>query len=608
MCGIAAIFSYSADAPPVNPDELRQIRDRMAARGPDGAGLWISPDRRAGMAHRRLAIIDLSTDGAQPMHDASLGTSIVFNGEIYNYRQLRAELERDGFQFLSHSDTEVLLKLYARDGERMLSRLRGMFAFAIHDPRSASVFIARDPLGIKPLYLADDGRTLRLASQVKALLASPAIDTREEPAGHVGFFLWGHVPDPFTLFRGIRALPAGACLRVDLTAGRKSQKQYYSLADDLAQAPVPPALQDPRAAQEALAQAMRDSVKHHLVADVPVGVFLSAGLDSTTLAALTREAGNSQLLRTLTLGFEEFVGTPADETGLAQEVALDLGAEHSTRWTRQSDFVGHADKVLHAMDQPSIDGVNTYFVSHAAQQAGLKVALSGLGGDELFAGYSDFQTIPKLVRLAAPLAAIPGLGRGFRYVSAPLLRRVTSPKAAGLIEFGGDFASAYLLRRGFFMPWEIPNELDGDLVREGWESLQTLEQLRLSERALTSPRHRVSALQSSWYMRNQLLRDSDWASMAHSLEVRVPLVDVELIRVVASLVNAGHPPSKLDMAATPSRPLPTSVLERKKTGFSIPVSQWLTERTTSTDRKASGGLRDWGRQVYRQLTAGEHRR
>ena len=600
MCGIAAIYSYSEFSPPVNQAELLRMGDRMRSRGPDGEGCWVSPDRRVGMAHRRLAIIDLSDDGAQPMRDPDNGNTIVFNGEIYNFHHLRAELERAGCRFRSTSDTEVLLKLYSKYGESMLPMLRGMFAFVIHDARLQSLFVARDPFGIKPLYLADDGKTLRIASQVKALLAGGAVDTRADAAGHVGFFLWGHVPEPYTLYRGIRALPAGACLHVSHN-GRKEQRPYFVLANELAQARTQLQNISKADAQDLLRQALLDSVRHHLIADVPVGVFLSAGLDSATLAALAKQAGVLEL-RTVTLGFEEFVGSPNDETGLARQVADDLGTVHKTQWIRRDDFAQSRLALLRAMDQPSIDGVNTYFASQAANRAGLKVAISGLGGDELFGGYSDFQSIPRMVKLMRPLSAVPGLGRGFRWVAAPILRHFMSSKAAGLVEYGGDYAGAYLLRWGFLMPWELHTALDGELVREGWRELETLKQLRLSYAGLDSVHAKVSALETSWYMGNQLLRDSDWASMAHSLEIRVPLVDAALTRVVAGLVNAGYAPDKLDMAAAPMRALPTVVLQRRKTGFSIPVGEWLSPSIGDASSGSPGGLRGWARSVYHHFT------
>lgn len=590
MCGLVGIFAYHKEASLVDRDELLRIRERMILRGPDGAGSWISPNGRVGLAHRRLSIIDLSEAGAQPMLDPESGNQIVFNGEIYNYRQLRAELETAGHRFRSHSDTEVLLKLYAEHGPDMLPKLRGMYAFGIWSEHKQGIFLARDPFGIKPLYIADDGKTLRFASQVKALLAGGRIDTTVEPAGHVGFYLWGHVPEPYTLYKGIRALPAGTSLWVDV-AERKTRKQFFNLAEELALENSAHENLTPADARKQLHAALLDSVRHHLVADVPVGVFLSAGLDSTTIAALAREVGVAEL-HTVTLGFREFEGTINDETILAEIAAQHCSAVHQTRWVRKADFTARLGPLLDAMDQPSIDGVNSYFVSLAAKEAGLKVALSGLGGDELFGGYSHFQTIPRMVNHLRPFNAVPGLGRGFRWVSTPFLKHLTSPKAAGLFEYGGDYPGAYLLRRGLYMPWQLPDVLDADIVREGWQELASLPRLRQTIQGLSNPRLKVSALETCWYMRNQLLRDTDWASMAHSVEVRVPLVDTELTRAVTRLVHAGLAPGKQDMAASPVSSYSQAVHQRKKTGFSVPVRDWLSGSATTLQSNEIG-LKEW---------------
>jgi asparagine synthase (glutamine-hydrolysing) len=598
MCGLAGIFSYAAQSPPIQLESLLSIRDNMQSRGPDGEGLWISDDQCIGLAHRRLSIIDLSEDGAQPMIDPDTGNRIVFNGEIYNYQALRTNLTAAGHRFRSHSDTEVLLKLYAVHGQQMLHLLRGMFAFTIWDQRKRAVFIARDPFGIKPMYLADDGQTLRFASQVKALLAGGGIDTSPEAAGHVGFFLLGSVPEPFTLYKGIRALPAGHSLWLE-AGGRRSQQSYFDLAEAYAQPAMTDALTGDEA-REQLREALRDSVRHHLVADVPVGVFLSAGLDSTTVAALAKESGVAEL-NTLTLGFREFSGTDNDEVPLAEAVSKHLGALHHTQWVGRDDFAEHFEQLLAAMDQPSIDGVNSYFVAKAAHDAGLKAALSGLGGDELFAGYIDFRTIPRMVRCLRPLSLIPGLGRGFRFISSPIIKRLTSPKTAGLLEYGGDYAGAYLLRRGLFMPWELPEVLDGDLVRQGWRDLQLLPALRRSIQSVEGEREKVSLLETAWYMRNQLLRDTDWASMAHSLEVRVPLVDLSLARTVARLSCAGFAPDKQAMADAPLVKLPAAVRNRRKTGFSVPVHDWLLQKPNRHVEAVPRGLRGWAVQMHRQF-------
>lgn len=560
----------------------------MAARGPDGDGLWHAQDDRAALAHRRLSIIDLSEGGAQPMASDDGALVISFNGEIYNYEALRDDLLQRGHTFRSHSDTEVLLHLYAEKGERFVEDLRGMFALAIWDRTRDGLLLARDPYGIKPLYIADDGHTLRAASQVKALLAGGGIDTEPDPAGHAGFFLWGHIPEPHTLYRGIRALPAGSTLWVG-TDGTRRERRFATVPDALRAAENTPEA----GGEHTLREALLDTVRHHLVADVPVGVFLSSGLDSTTLAALAAEAGGT--LRTVTLGFAEYRGTEHDEVPLAEAVAQHYGAEHETVWIEREDFAASFDHLMASMDQPTLDGVNSYFVSRAATQAGLKVALSGLGGDELLGGYPSFAEVPRLVGVAGRVPFAPVLGRGVRAATAPVLRRFTSPKYAGLLEYGSDYAGAYLLRRGLFMPWELPELLGPDLARAGWEALDTRARLDATVSDIDTPQFKVTALESTWYMRNQLLRDTDWASMAHSLEVRVPLVDWTLLNTVAPLIAAQPELGKRDMAQTPVRPLPDAVLDRAKTGFTVPVRQWLLNGQASG---AERGLRGWAKHVY----------
>src|SRR6266702_4992559 len=308
MCGIAGIYAYHYAASAVDRVELQRIRDHMAARGPDGRSEWFSEDERVGLGHRRLSIIDLSDRAAQPMVSANGKLVITFNGEIYNYRQLRALLETRGCVFRTQSDTEVLLHLYAEKGEAMVDDLRGMFAFALWDVDKRALLLARDPYGIKPLYYADDGWTLRFASQVKALLAGQKVSRNPEPAGLVGFCLFGSVPEPFTTYQEIRALPAGSLLWVD-RVGTREAKQYFSIADAYCRAeasgvqPVSDA-----DLQAGYREALLDSVRHHLVADVPVGAFLSSGIDSGALVGFMRDAGQ-QDIQTVTLAFEEFRGS-----------------------------------------------------------------------------------------------------------------------------------------------------------------------------------------------------------------------------------------------------------------------------------------------------------
>jgi asparagine synthase (glutamine-hydrolysing) len=590
MCGINGIFAYHSTADPVDRTELTRTRDHMSARGPDSKGEWIAGDGRVGFGHRRLSIIDLTEAGAQPMASADGKLIVTFNGEIYNYRELRRRLEAQGRVFRSQSDTEVLLHLYAEKGAELVHDLRGMFAFAVWEVDRKRLFLARDPYGIKPLYYADDGRTLRFASQLKALLVGGALSRDPEPAGHVGFCLWGSVPEPVTTYRAIRVLPAGCSALVD-QRGLNGPNRYHSIAAVYRNAEA----NGPRAphaseAQARISEALLDSVRHHLVADVAVGAFLSAGIDSGALVGLMRDAGQSDV-KTVTLRFEEFRGREDDEAPLAAEVARTYQTQHVTRIVTQREFSSDLPRILEAMDQPSIDGINTWFISKAARELGLKVAVSGLGGDELFGGYPAFRDMPRWVaRLAAP-SRIPFLGVGLRKMlcATGLGRMAGSPKTAGMVEYGGTYPGAYLLRRGLFMPWEIDQVLDRETARKGLEDLQPLA---VVEAALTpqpnSEFAKVAVLEASLYMRNQLLRDADWASMAHSLEVRVPLVDAKLLEEVIALNGTEKATNaKMALATSPRVPLPAAVLHRAKTGFAVPTNAWIA----ALGRKAAGSPR-----------------
>lgn len=577
MCGIAGIFAYANSAAPIDIHELAQIRDHMASRGPDGIGEWISEYCRVGLAHRRLSIIDLSDRASQPMQSADGALVVTFNGEIYNHQELREELALEGCACRTRSDTELLLHLYRRDGAAMVRRLRGMFAFAIWDEANRRLFLARDPYGIKPLYYAVQGGTFRFASQARAILAGGAVSEAPDPAGWVGFYLHGSVQEPFTSFRAIQALPAGATLIVD-SSGPQKPTSFFSIAAMYAESEQgTPAMMESGALREALL----DSVRHHLIADVPIGCFLSAGVDSCALLALMRET-TSAPIKAVTLAFQEFKGSRNDEAPLAALAAEAFSAEHVVRVVDRAEFHADLGGIVAAMDQPSIDGLNSYFVSKAAREIGLKVAISGLGGDELFGGYPSFTDIPNWVSVCAPLSRVPWLGAA-AHATIAAAQRVTpwgSPKMPGMIKYAGTFAGAYLLRRGLFMPWELDTFLDRSFVDEGMARLSPLSRIEETQQPFPhSSFARVASLEAQLYMRNQLLRDADWASMAHSVEVRVPLVD----HVLLSKVTCIRPhPLKENLARAPLRQLPSQITHRKKSGFSTPIGAWLDEASKDT--------------------------
>jgi asparagine synthase (glutamine-hydrolysing) len=598
VCGINGIFAYHTAANAPSRDELLRTRDAMRRRGPDGSGAWWSTGGRVALGHRRLAILDLSSRAAQPMLSADGRLIVTYNGEIYNFPELRAELEREGIRFRTRCDTELLLHLYASRGPAMVHRLRGMFAFAIWDAGNGTLFLARDPYGIKPLYTADDGWTFRFASQVKALLAGGGVSRDPEPAGLAGFYLFGAVPEPFTLYRGIRALPAGHTQIID-AGGPREPLPFASLAAALAEGARNPV--HTRELAERVRAGVLDSVRAHRLADVETGVFLSSGIDSGAMLGLLRDAGHATP-RAITVQFDEFRGTAEDEAPLAATVAARYGAEHIVRRVERSEFERDLPDILDAMDQPSIDGVNIWFAAKAANEAGLKVALSGIGGDELLAGYPSFDDLPRWRRRFGSLAAVPGLG--------PLSRKLLSalapgfcdnhPKAVGLLEYSRGWAGAYLLRRGLFLPHELNALLDPAMAREG------LRRLHLRRRIGTvlqpdpgSDVGRVCVLESAHYLRNQLLRDADWAGMAHGVEIRVPLADTALLRALAPVMPAMRAGAgKRALANAPSTTLPDSVVARAKTGFGVPTGVWLGTEGANRARLSKGSVsRCWSRTV-----------
>lgn len=609
MCGVAAIYGYHSAAPPVSRRELVLVRNHMTSRGPDGARNWMGDDGRIGLGHCRLAIIDVDARAAQPMASGCGRFVVSFNGEIYNYQELRGALIARGCRLRTHSDTEVLLEWFAIEGCASLRRFRGMFAFALWDERERALWLGRDSYGIKPLYYADDGWTVRAASQVKALLAGGNVSRDPEPAGIASFFLFGSVLEPFTCWQEIRAVPAGCTVRVDVL-GAHAPESFAAIPTMLRASENAGGYSY---APESLRAALMDTVRHHLIADVPVSLFLSAGIDSGALLALAAECrgGTAEGIQAITVTYPEYRGRSDDEAPLAAEIAQRYGAMHTVRTVDRAEFSDDLPRILEAMDQPTIDGINTWFVSKATRESNYKVALSGLGGDELFGGYPSFHDLPRLVRMLAVPSRVPLLGRLTRGVLDPLLgwSGMSNPKLPGLIELGGTWPGAYLLRRGLFMPWELDQLLDPDLAREGLRRLGWSGRLDgVLEGGPRSAFGRVAALEASVYMRNQLLRDADWASMAHSVEARVPLVDATLLRAVTPDIMARPGRGKQLLAQSLRQPLPDACLRRAKTGFTTPMAAWLgriTDDVKGGRSRPEPWARRWARVVARHALPAE---
>ena len=415
MCGITGAvgrLSHRSTAAPARA-EVASCVDRMSAalkhRGPDGDGVWATQSGEVVFAHRRLAIIDLSEAGAQPMVDRESGCTISFNGEIYNYKELRPELESLGETFNSTSDTEVVLKAYKRWGLAVVPRLRGIFALAIWDPRSRSVHLVRDQLGVKPLYwtvVRDSAlgpEVLLFASELRSLLASGVVKRRLDPAGVASYLAQGFTIGPTTIVEGVNLLPAATTLTIEPGAS-----EHNSNARTLRTYWTPPSSVARRTTETELREELARAVTMQLVSDVPLGVFLSGGIDSSTIAALASENA-PDAVHTFTIGFEE---AGLDESVYAARVAEAIGSRHTNVTLREQHFIEHLPHALDAIDQPTFDGINTYYVSRAAREAGMTVALAGTGGDELFGGYPTFAELPKVFRAGAWMPRVLGSAIG----------------------------------------------------------------------------------------------------------------------------------------------------------------------------------------------------
>jgi len=572
---------------------VRAMARAMQHRGPDGEGFLVNDPRAPGLglAMRRLAIIDLA-GGQQPVWNEARDVAVVFNGELYNYRELRERLARSGHRFSTQSDTEILVHAWEEWGEEFLDELRGMFAFALVDFRKhynagPLLLLARDPLGIKPLYYAQTAEGFAFASEVRALMASGVPSPRVSPDALTSYLLFGSVSEPVTMFEGVFSVPPGHRVLLYIPDRRRLPRAHPWW--DPARSPAakdPLAPRDFPAAARALRPLLEDSVRAHLIADVPVGLFLSSGLDSGAIAALA--AREHAGIQSFTLAFP---GTAFDESELTRLVARRCGTRHSELPLQGHEIPARLDEALAALDQPTMDGINTYFVSWAARQVGLKVALSGLGGDELFAGYSTFRDTPRLEWVASAAKMVPA---GLRKASAGILQGPLLPgrsadaarKATAVWRDRTVLPHEYFFARTLFPPGEIeklmeprfrPSSVapDGHSLEPTW--------LGWLERAADQTRYlggvgAVSWLEMRSYMASTLLRDTDSVSMARSLEVRVPLLDTPLVEFVNALPDRARQRNGLPKALLVEALgtlLPPEITAQRKRTFTLPWNQWL---------------------------------
>lgn len=591
MCGLIGLFF--ANAPTEGAGLHRPIYaslQRMWARGPDDEGIWQAEG--VSLGHRRLAILDLDCRAAQPMHSPCGRYVGVLNGEIYNFASLRSSLQAKGIDFRTTSDTEVLLALFAEEGEAMLPKLHGMFAFVIWDKLARRAFAARDPYGIKPLYVASTRDGVMVGSQVKALLATGLIDGAPDLRGQAGFWLLGSVPEPHTWYRDIRALPAGHFAWIE--QGRMAESRHWYDIGDAWRSAVECPLSDAEI-REAVRAALREAVSRHLVADVPVAVFLSGGIDSGALAAMITEAGACDV-EGVTIAYDEFAGRHEDEAPVAAQLAAHYGIRHHVRRVTREEFLADMRRILAAMDQPSIDGINTWYASKAVAERGYKVVVSGVGGDELFQGYESFRQLPRLVAHRRRLGRVPGASSLLALSGRLQARRSGKARWRHAADWSRTIAGAWWLRRSLNAPDDLPRLMGCEQAALALRDFDVASWVEAMSGPLPEdPALALAQIESSTYLRNQLLRDSDWASMDHSVELRTPLVDAHLLRQLQPLLPTFvRFPGKILLAEAPVKALPREILGRRKTGFGIPVGRWMAGATSGG---AAADSRDWASEV-----------
>jgi asparagine synthase (glutamine-hydrolysing) len=575
MCGLNGIFSFAGGR--VETEEIAAMRDSMAHRGPDGAGLWISGDGRVGFGHRRLSIIDLSSAAAQPMSNADGSVQVVFNGEIYNHAELRSELEATGrYRWRTdHADTEVIIHAYEAWGIDCIDRLRGMFAFALWDSRVDRLWLVRDRIGIKPLYWTMTAGRIAFASEIKALLALESVPRamNEEALFHYLSFLTP--PAPLTMFSGIHKLPAGMRMAVD-GSGAIHAEQYWDPWKHV----TPLTNVDEREVAERLLSELRTSVRYRKVSDVPVGVFLSGGIDSSVNAALFSEGAAPP--NTFSIGYDDEYASCRDELPDARAMALHLHSIHHERRLSESDAIGVLDAMIYHLDEPNGDAVCVpmYFLAKLARDAGVKVCQVGEGSDELFCGYPFWQShlqVNRLNALPAPrfakraaLGALALAGRKSKY-SYEVLRRA----AAGEPTFWGGAEGLTDADKRTVL---------GPELRARFAGATSADALVLIRRAFMESSWEPSAL--NWMthldlairLPELLLMRVDKMTMAASVEGREPFLDHKLVEFALSVptsMKTGNGELKHLLKRAVRGVIPESVIDRPKQGFSIPVHEWM---------------------------------
>ena len=587
MCGITGIYNYLEK--PINSRSIiEKIVKIQNTRGPDDRGIWQSECKKICFGHNRLSIIDLSANAKQPFISKDKNFVITFNGEIYNYKEIKKELISNKVYFKSDSDTEVIIEAYKYWGLDFLTKLRGMFAFALWDSSEKKMILARDPFGIKPLYYTKKNSVYYFASEAKSLLSIKDISSSKSDAGIVSYYLWGNIQEPFTLYKDIKSIERGAC-KILYEDGKDENFAFADIKKTIVDSNALNFKNESDAIYY-LKDIIQETVKYHQVSDIPVTFLLSSGIDSNVLLASIND-NEKKNCSALTLDFDN--KEIENETFLAQKSASLNKITHHVGKISDDEIKRLTDFFYTKMDLPTNDGLNNFLVSYIAKKKGSKVIISGMGGDEFFFGYPSFKRIPKLNNLLNFFPNSKLINSFFINIVYPFLKKkILNTKYSGIYEYGKNLQSSFLLQRSLFLPHEIKEFLTPETFESGFNELNILENMNNDIEGIQEKKLALMYLEIKYYLCSKLLRDSDWASMSHSVEMRTPLVDWFFFKKLLPLLKSNININKKTLLKCVDGKVPKELHYRKKSGFQAPHSTYLN-KLSSAKKIYSHPIKDW---------------
>ena len=599
MCGISGIYNYSNQI-----IDSKKIIDKIIKlqhnRGPDDNGNWMSECNKVNFGHNRLSIIDLSSNAKQPFTSNDKKITLTYNGEIYNFKEIKSELIKKKVFFRSNSDTEVIIEAYKYWGIDFIKKLRGMFAFGLWDDVKKELFLARDPFGIKPLYYTKKNNIYYFASTINSILSVDNLSFKKSDKGIVSYYLWGNIQEPHTLYEDINSIQRGT-YKIINHKGNEKDISYADIKNEIINTEKID-FSDENETKEYLKNIINETVEYHQVSDIPVTCLLSSGIDSSVILASISDKNKSNC-SALTLDFD--YKKKDNETIIAKKTALKNNFSHKIENFNIDNNYELIEKFFKEMDSPTNDGLNNYIVSHFAKRNQSKVIISGVGADELFYGYTSFKRIPKINNL---IKHIPNMSLFNKFLKSGfynvLKKLKLNTKYSGILEYGKDLSSAFYLQRSLFLPHEIKEMISPNTFRNGFEELNLLENLYNDVKDIEDKKLSILYLEIKHYLCSKILKDSDWVSMSNSVEMRTPFVDWFFFKKLLPLLKSDININKKTLLDCFKDKVPEELYKRKKTGFNIPHKS-IFEKISKRKVDYSHPIKDWSNLTYQKYLDNE---